>query len=76
MRTDVWQLVSSKEEWITFIRLHPKWYRDLARDPWKFEQFEQDALAYNKQTVTDQVSKWKNGAQLASFMMDMVGNLK
>ncbi|MGL4523118.1 MAG: YlbE-like family protein [Bacilli bacterium] len=76
MRQDLWAVLSEKEEWVQYIRVEPKWYRLLSRNPEKFEQFEIDALAHHKKTITDHVDKVKSGVQFASFMVDMLGNLK
>ncbi|WAA13710.1 YlbE-like family protein [Fervidibacillus halotolerans] len=72
MRKDILALIQSNRDLHRFIREQPQWYRTLSRDPQSITQFQKAARQYYKKTFANRVQKITEGAQMASFMLNML----
>jgi len=75
MRKDVLEQIQQRKDLQEFIRIHPHWYRRLARDPRDMASLEIVALHFYEKTIPHQVQKFTNGVQMASMMMHMFANM-
>lgn len=75
MRKDILEQIQKQKELHEFIRIHPHWYRRLARNPGELAAAEIAALQYFEKTIPQQVQKLSNGVQMASLMMNMFANM-
>lgn len=71
MRREIMQYIKGDEQLLQFIRTHPKWYRQLGRNPHEFRKFEINALNYYKKTIPHKVERFANGAQMATMLFNM-----
>jgi hypothetical protein len=75
MRKDVLEHIQKQKDLHEFIRIHPNWYRKLARDPRELYTMEIAALHFYEKTIPHQVQKFTNSVQMASMMMHMFANM-
>lgn len=75
MRNEVMEVIRRSNEWKTFLREQPAWYRKLSRHPGELEQFQIAALHYYQKTIPQRVEKFANGLQMAQMMMHMMQSI-
>jgi hypothetical protein len=76
MRKDVLDFLQSNEDYMRFIRIQPKWYRTLTRNPDLLEDFRLASMQFFGKTIPQRVDKLQNQVQMASFMVEMFQALK
>jgi len=76
MRKDVLDFLQSNEDYMRFIRIQPKWYRTLTRNPELLEEFRLASMQFFGKTIPQRVDKLQNQVQMASFMVEMFQALK
>ncbi|WAA10607.1 YlbE-like family protein [Fervidibacillus albus] len=76
MRRELLTRIQADRDLHRFLREQPKWYRTLSRDPETFTEFQRSAKQYYKKTFPDRIRKLSEGAQMASFMFNMLQSLQ
>ncbi|MFJ7976278.1 YlbE-like family protein [Peribacillus sp. JNUCC 23] len=76
MRQDVYEVIKENEDLLKLLRMQPHWYRKLMRNPQLLEKLDTDAVFFFKKSIPDRVSKFSDGVQFASMMMNMFQAMK
>ncbi len=76
MRQDVYEVIKENEDLLKLLRMQPYWYRKLMRNPQLLEKLDTDAVFFFKKSIPDRVSKFSDGVQFASMMMNMFQAMK
>ncbi len=71
MRYEVQSYISRQPELQQFIRLHPYWYRRLAREPHSLEQMRREADVFYGRTFEHRIDRLQGNLQLAMMLMQM-----
>ncbi|PYZ97898.1 hypothetical protein CR205_04700 [Alteribacter lacisalsi] len=72
MRPEVLQQVRAKPELWKYLRLHPGWYRKLARNPASLQEMEKESRVFYGKTFPQRMDKIQNNVNLASMLFEMV----
>ncbi|WP_096435533.1 YlbE-like family protein [Alteribacter populi] len=72
MRVEVMQQVRSQPELWRYLRLHPKWYRTLSRNPGALVEMEKEAKVFYGKTFPQRMDRLQNNMNLAVMLVDMV----
>lgn len=76
MRQDIYEVIKENEDLLKLLRMQPYWYRKLMRNPQMLEKLDTDAVFFFKKSIPDRVSKFSDGVQFASMMMNMFQAMK
>lgn len=57
MSLDVQYLLKSQEQYLTYLRSHSYWYKELNRDPEKLRDFLEEVRAFYKLRTSDRIEK-------------------
>ncbi|MFJ5622232.1 YlbE-like family protein [Peribacillus loiseleuriae] len=76
MRQDIYEVIKENEDLLKLLRMQPYWYRKLMRNPQLLEKLNTDAVFFFKKSIPDRVSKFSDGVQFASMMMNMFQAMK
>ncbi|MBA9024990.1 MULTISPECIES: YlbE-like family protein [Bacillaceae] len=76
MRQDIYEVIKENEDLLKLVRMQPYWYRKLMRNPQLLEKLDTDAAFFFKKSIPDRVSKFSDGVQFASMMMNMFQAMK
>lgn len=76
MRQDIYEVIKENEDLLKLLRMQPYWYRKLMRNPQLLEKLDTDAVFFFKKSIPDRVSKFSDGVQFASMMMNMFQAMK
>ncbi len=71
MRHDLYEYIENNEDLINYLRIQPVWYKNLMRNPHLLEQFETEATYFFKKSIPHRVTKFSDGVQVASMMLNM-----
>ncbi|KMY49331.1 hypothetical protein AC625_07150 [Peribacillus loiseleuriae] len=76
MRQDIYEVIKENEDLLKLLRMQPYWHRKLMRNPQLLEKLNTDAVFFFKKSIPDRVSKFSDGVQFASMMMNMFQAMK
>lgn len=71
MDTETRIMLRERPELIRFIRVHPQWYRYLAREPASFSDLEREAKVYYGKTLPQRVERIGNQLQMLRLLAGM-----
>lgn len=71
MRQDIYQRLQHREELLRFVRLHPIWYRTLARDPNAFGDLEKQANYFYGKTVPQRIGQFGEQLSMVNMLIQM-----
>ncbi|MYL33018.1 hypothetical protein GLW08_02135 [Pontibacillus yanchengensis] len=76
MQPGVYQYLESREDLRKFMRMNPKWYRRVTRDPSVLSQMEQESKYYFGKTTTQRIERFNNQLQMVQMLMQMAQAMK
>ncbi|KGP72456.1 YlbE-like family protein [Pontibacillus yanchengensis] len=76
MQPGVYQYLESREDLLKFMRMNPKWYRKVTRDPSVLSQMEQESKYYFGKTTTQRIERFNNQLQMVQMLMQMAQAMK
>lgn len=76
MQPGVYQYLESREDLLKFMRMNPKWYRKITRDPSVLSQMEQESKYYFGKTTTQRIERFNNQLQMVQMLMQMAQAMK
>ncbi|KGX88569.1 YlbE-like family protein [Pontibacillus litoralis] len=76
MQPRVYQYLESKPELLRFMRMNPKWYRRVTRDPSVLSLIEQESKYYFGQTTPQRMEKMTNQLQMVQTLIQMAQAMK
>lgn len=71
MRQEIYQRLQHREELLRFVRLHPVWYRTLARDPSTFSDLEKQANYFYGKTVPQRIGQFGDQLSMVNMLIQM-----
>ncbi|MBU9711245.1 YlbE-like family protein [Evansella tamaricis] len=74
MRPEVYQYIKQDRELHHFLRVNPKWYRKLSRDPSLLSQMEKDSKVFYGKTFPQRMDRIQNNMNMAMMMLEMMKN--
>jgi hypothetical protein len=72
MKEDILQKLYKNEQYLDYLRHHPKWYYYLDADPKNFDAFEKVIKKELKMTTYDQLEKMKRQVNFASAFIKYI----
>lgn len=76
MRAEVYEWIRSNPDIHHYLRIHPVWYRRLARNPETLERMVKESDLYYGKTLPQRVEKLQRNMQLAMMMVEMMKQVK
>jgi hypothetical protein len=72
MRKELKLYVDQKPEIKYFLRMHPHWYRLLARQPSLIQELEKEVKRFHGKTLPQKVDKIQSQVQMLPFMLEFI----
>jgi hypothetical protein len=72
MRQQLQTYINNNPEYSYYLRMHPKWYRKLARHPETIKQFEEEAKHFYGKTLPQQVNKVQEKISSFGMMVELL----
>ncbi len=66
----MYQIVNQIEQ-RDYIRMYPFWYKELNRNPERYQEFVNEIEALKKQSTPSRLQKFEQQLNLAQFMLNM-----
>ncbi|MFC0524015.1 YlbE-like family protein [Pontibacillus salicampi] len=76
MQPGVYQYLETREDLLKFIRMNPKWYRKVTRNPSVLSQIESEAKHYYGKTTPQRMEKFTNQLQMVQMLVQMAQAMK
>ena len=69
----IYQIVNKVEQ-RDYIRMYPLWYKELNRNPEKYQDFVNEVEAIKKQSQPTRLQKFEQRLNMAQFMLRMINS--
>ena len=69
----IYQIVNNVEQ-RDYIRMYPLWYKELNRNPEKYQDFVNEVEAIKKQSQPTRLQKIEQRLNMAQFMLRMINS--
>ena len=69
----MYQIVNNIEQ-RDYIRMYPLWYKELNRNPERFQEFVNEIETIKKQSQPTRLQKFEKQLNFAQFMLKMINN--
>ena len=69
----MYQIVNQPEQ-RDYIRMYPLWYKELNRNPERYEEFVNEIKTLKKQATPSRLQKFEQQLTLAQFMLKMISS--
>ena len=69
----IYQIVNNVEQ-RDYIRMYPLWYKELNRNPEKYQDFVNEVEAIKKQSPPTRLQKFEQRLNMAQFMLRMINS--
>ena len=71
----MYQIVNNVEQW-DYIRMYPIWYKELNRNPERYQEFVNEIETIKKQSQPTRLQKFEKQLNVAQFMLRMLNSNK
>lgn len=72
MKKNVYESIKADPDLHYFLRSHPRWYRQLGRDPESYNNMITEANRFYGKTFPQRVEKLQNNMNLAMMVIEMM----
>ena len=69
----MYQIVNNIEQ-RDYIRMYPLWYKELNRNPERYQEFVNEIQTIKKQSQPTRLQKFEKQLNFAQFMLKMINN--
>lgn len=69
----IYQIVNNIEQ-RDYIRMYPLWYKELNRNPERYQEFVNEIETIKKQSQPTRLQKFEKQLNFAQFMLKMINN--
>lgn len=69
----MYQIVNNVEQ-RDYIRMYPLWYKELNRNPERYQEFVNEIETIKKQSQPTRLQKFERQLNFAQFMLKMINN--
>ncbi len=76
MDQQTYHYLKRRPELLQFVRIHPEWYRLLARNPMLIDQLEKEANQFYGKTLSHQLERMNHHLQMATMFMQLAKHMK